>query len=101
MSAGPFDLLFTAEADETRQELADSSSHQVTYKKVLKALRLIQANPRHPGLHTHKYRTVKGDDGSEVWQSYVENKTPGAWRIWWQYGPEHGQITILAMLPHP
>lgn len=101
MSDAAFVLHFTPEADETRLELKKSKAHAVTYKKVLKTLKLISRDPRYPGLHTHKYRTVKGDDGSEVWQSYVENKTPGAWRIWWQYGPESGEITILSLMPHP
>jgi len=40
----------------------------------------------------------------KVWDSYVENKTPGAWRIFWHYGPDEADqkvITILAITPHP
>ncbi len=101
MTAGPFVLRFTPEAAETHNELKNSPSHAVKYKKVLKTLRLLSENPRHPGLHTHKYRTISGSDGKDVWQSYVENRTPGAWRIWWQYGPGNGEITVVSMLDHP
>jgi len=39
--------------------------------------------------------------------SYVENRTPGAWRIYWMYGPneirddvEIAVITVLMIGPH-
>ncbi len=37
----------------------------------------------------------------KVWQSYLENHTPAAGRISWAYGPGKGEITILAVEPHP
>lgn len=40
-------------------------------------------------------------DGEEVWESYVENKTPGAWRLWWVYGPGADTLTIVIVGPHP
>jgi hypothetical protein len=33
--------------------------------------------------------------------AYAGNKTPAAWRIFWHYGPDQKQITILAITPHP
>ena len=39
--------------------------------------------------------------GVKVWQSYLENRTPAAGRIFWAYGPGKGEITILAVEPHP
>jgi hypothetical protein len=67
-------------------------------QKVEKALRLLQDDPRHPGLHTHRYANLDGDD---VLQSYVENRTPGAWRVWWHYGPNSDEISIIQLGPHP
>jgi hypothetical protein len=37
----------------------------------------------------------------EVFEAYAENKTPAAWRIFWYYGPDRKQITILTITPHP
>ena len=37
----------------------------------------------------------------EIFEAYAENKTPAAWRIFWYYGPNKKQITILAITPHP
>ena len=31
----------------------------------------------------------------------VENRTPGAWRLWWCYGPEADTITLVTVGPHP
>ncbi|MGQ0717546.1 MAG: hypothetical protein ACT4NP_09575 [Pseudonocardiales bacterium] len=45
---------------------------------------------------------------AKVWDSYVENRTPGAWRIWRMYGPDEirdnqtvAVITVLGIGPHP
>jgi hypothetical protein len=46
------------------------------------------ANQRHPSLHSHPYESFPVDRNVKVWDSYVENNTPGAWRIFWRYGPE-------------
>lgn len=93
-------LLFTPEAKATLTDLK-AAQYAAKYKKVLKALGQLEQNPRHPGLNSHKYQSIKGADGSDVWESYVENRTPGAWRIFWQYGAEADTIVILAVGPHP
>lgn len=71
------------------------------FKAVRKALGLLESNPRHPGLKTHKFSSIKGPGGAEVFEAYAENRTPAAWRIFWHYGPDPKQITILAITPHP
>ncbi len=68
---------------------------------VLKTLGLLQSNPRHPGLHTHKYDRFTGPNGEDVFAAYVENRTPAAYRLFFCYGPERGQITVLAITQHP
>lgn len=93
-------LLFTPEAKGVLADLAASPQHAVKLKKVRKALALLEQNPRHPGLNSHKYQSIKGVDGSDLWESYVENRTPGAWRIFWQWGTE-GTLIVIAIGPHP
>ena len=51
------------------------------FKKVKKTLGLLSMNPKHPGLNVHKYESLEGDNGQTIWECYVENKTSGAWRI--------------------
>ena len=39
--------------------------------------------------------------GMKVWQSYLENKTSKARRMYWVYGPDQKDITIIGLEPHP
>jgi hypothetical protein len=61
----------------------------------------LSANPRHPGLKTHEIDDLSRKCGIKVWQSYLENRTSGAQRMFWAYGPGKQQITILAVERHP
>jgi hypothetical protein len=96
-----FKLRFTAEAASVLEDLAAKKQYETKLKKVRKTLGRLQTDPRHPGLHSHKYSSVKGANNEDVWDSYVENNTPGAWRIFWHYGPDADFITIITIGPHP
>lgn len=95
-----FALRFTNEARDVLASLT-APQYATKLKKVRKALAQLQQDPKYPGLNSHKYSSIKGTSGDEVWDSYVENHTPGAWRIFWHYGPDAGQITVLTIGPHP
>lgn len=97
-----FELLFTERAAAHLDALlvADASLAK-RRKAVRKALGLLETNPRHPGLSTRKFSSIKGPGGADVLEAYAENQTPAAWRIFWHYGPDKKQITILAITPHP
>ena len=71
------------------------------HKKIGKALYLLSQNPRHPGLESHEIASLSKRYGMKVWQSYLENRTPAAGRIFWVYGPSQGEITIIGIEPHP
>ena len=93
-------LIFTEEAKTNLIELKKQAQIK-KLKKIKLTLDKLQENPRHPGLHTHKYKSFKGNNGEDIFQSYVENKTPGAFRMFWHYGPDKENITIVAITPHP
>ena len=78
-----------------------SGSEEKLYKKIGKALVLLSNDPRHPGLNSHEISSLTARYEQKVWESYLENKTPAAGRIFWTYGPGQGEITILAVEPHP
>ncbi len=102
MSAPPYVLVYSNEAEAILDDLRSKAHFAGKLKKVRKALRLLeQVGPSHPGLATHQYQSVKGPDGAAVWESYVENRTPSAWRMWWIYGPAPDTITIVTIGPHP
>jgi len=73
------------------------------FKQVHKCVTHLLTNPRHPGLQTHEYHSLEHpyDKGGKVFEAYVQNRTPGAYRLFWCYGPDKQQITILAITPHP
>ena len=90
---------------ENRQKLktAKASKQEGLFKQVVKCVELLQANPRHPGLNTHEYNSIENpyDPDTKVFEAYVQNRTPGAYRIFWCYGPQKNEITIIAITPHP
>ena len=96
-----FELLYTEEADKQLTELENNKSLKRKLNAVRKALGYLELNPRHPALNTHKYKSLKGLLGEEIFEAYAENQTPTAYRIFWHYGPNKEQITILSITPHP
>lgn len=96
-----FKLLFNDDAKKQFQHLESSKGKQIVFKAVCKTLALMETNIRHPSLNTHKYSTLHGPKGEDVFESYAQNKTPGAYRVFWYYGPKKGEITIVAIIPHP
>ncbi len=105
-----FELLFQPVAEDTllylrekAKKSAPSSRHFGLYKQIHEALLLVQANPKHPGLRTHEYSSLENPfhPNEKVFEAYAQNNTPGAYRVFWCYGPNKRQITIIAITPHP
>ncbi len=96
-----FELIFTNVAKSQYENLKGDYSQIKRFKAVRKALAFLESNPRHSSLHTHKFHTKYGENGEEVFEAYAENHTPCAYRIFWHYGPNKNQITILSITPHP
>ena len=80
---------------------AATKEEDMLYNLMGKAMRRISLNPRHPGLQTHEIKPLSDRYGMKVWQSYLENNTTKAGRIYWIYGPAQGDITIIGLEPHP
>jgi len=96
-----FVLTYTQTAEKHLKELIQTKSKKSILNAVVKSLKLMSVNLRHPSLRTHKFSAIKGPEGEDVFESYAQNNTPGAYRIFWHYGPEKGMITILNITPHP
>lgn len=41
------------------------------------------------------------DPRTKDFEAYVQNRKPGAYCIFWCYGPKKNEITIIANMPHP
>jgi len=96
-----FEILIADNARENLNIIKTDKGLMKRHKAVAKAIRFLSENPRHPGLSTHEFTTLKGPKGEKVFEAYAEQKTPAAYRIFWYYGPGENQITIIAITPHP
>ena len=96
-----FDIFLTDEAGEQLNRIKNDKGLSKRYKAVKKAIQFLSQNPRHPGLQTHEFTSLKGPKGEKVFEAYAEQATPAAYRIFWFYGPKENQITIIAITPHP
>jgi len=96
-----FFLSFTPTAEASLRELKKSRYLQEHFKAVSKALKFLQENPRHPGLATHEFYSFRGPAGEKVFEAYAEQDRSGAYRIFFFYGKQRGQIVITAITPHP
>jgi hypothetical protein len=98
-------LRFTDESAEQLKALAADPARRGVYKQVLRTLGLLELNIRHPGLNTHEYQSLEGIKGERVWEAYAQNQTPGAYRVFFHYGPDEGsgkkRIPIVAITSHP
>jgi hypothetical protein len=114
-----FELKWTEEANQQYKRLKEnaesslrsrqekgkkkSSKAEGLFKQIHKTIKLLAQNPRHPGLQTHEYLSLRHPYNPEekVFEAYAQHKTPGAYRVFWCYGPMKGQLTIIAIIPHP
>ena len=94
-------LKITTTARKVLGQLKDDPGKKKDYKAVKKAIVFLSENPRHPGLQTHIYYSIKGPSGEKVFEAYAQQNTPSAHRIFFYYGPNEKEITIFAIIPHP
>ena len=79
----------------------NSKRDEELYMKWGSALKKLSVDPMYPSLHTHEIEPLSRRYGMKVWQSYLENKTSKARRMYWVYGPDQKDITIIGIEPHP
>lgn len=114
-----FELVWTSEAEKIFRKLENSarkaeehrllkgktksSLHEGLFNQVVKTVKLLSNDPKHPGLNTHRYHSLEHpwSSNDKVFESYVQNNTPGAYRIFWCYGPNTKEITVVSITPHP
>ncbi|MEW6667894.1 MAG: hypothetical protein AB1512_22010 [Thermodesulfobacteriota bacterium] len=96
-----FEIFQTDEAKEQLRRLKTDRGLSKRYNAVKKAIGFLSENPRHKSLRTHEFTSLEGPKGEKVFEAYAEQSTPAAYRVFWYYGPEKNQITIIAITPHP
>jgi hypothetical protein len=78
-----------------------SEREEIVRKKWGQAMAHLSQDPRFPGLRTHEIGPLSKRYGRKVFQSYLENNNSRAMRMYWVYGPNNGEITIVGLEPHP
>jgi len=101
------ELRFSSEAARALKEL-ESASARAVLKQVRKTLALLETNLRHPSLQTHRFHSLHGPNGEDVFEAYAQNQTPSAYRVFFYYGPDRVEgkkrfpvLTVFAITPHP
>lgn len=78
-----------------------NKDEQLLFKKLGNALRKLSADSKYPSLKSHEIDALTNRYGMKVWESYLENNNSGAMRIFWLYGSDREDITIIGLEPHP
>lgn len=103
------ELRFTPTAGEQLDRIERDPALKSVYRQVRKTLGYLETNLRAKSLQTHEFESLTRRYGRKVFEAYVRQETPGAYRVFWHYGPdeigEKGEhipiITIVAIIPHP
>ena len=101
-------IKITPTADAQYTALENSPSNAALFEQVRKAIGYLEIGPHHPSLNTHEFTSLTGINGEKVFEAYAQNNAPGAYRIFWHYGPDEtgGKkrtpvMTIVAITRHP
>ena len=95
------EIFLTEQARNQLDRLKRDRGLEKRYQAVKKSIYFLPENPRHKRLKTHEFTSLKGPKGGKIFEAYAEQSTPAAHRIFWYYGPDKNQITIIAITPHP
>ncbi len=101
------ELRFTFVADKQLTVIENTPSLKGVLKQVRKTLRHLETNLQIKSLQTHECESLTRRYGIQVFEAYVQQNTPGAYRVFWHYGPdeidESGNripiVTVVALTP--
>jgi hypothetical protein len=104
-----YKLRFTPTADKQLAGIENNNSLEHISGQIHKTLGYLETNLRSKSLQTHEFESLTRRYGKKVFEAYVQQNSPAAYRIFWLYGPdeidEAGKripvITVLAITQHP
>ena len=96
-----FKLKFTEESKAQIKSLKLTPAARADYKATVKALKLLEQNPRHNSLISHPYHSREGPNREPIFESYAQAKRPSPYRVVWYYGSERRTIVVYDIVPHP
>ncbi len=74
---------FWAELAARKQQGGLNMGEEKFFRKLVKTLGYLSQNPRHSGLASHEIDSLTRKHGFKIFQSYLENHTPAAGRLFW------------------
>jgi len=103
------ELRFKPTADGQLAEIENTPALKGVLKRVRKILGYLETNLQAKSLQTHPHHLLTRRYNRKIFESYIQQNTPGAYRVFWHYGPDeidkNGEriaiITIVAIIPHP
>ncbi len=103
------ELRFTPTADEQLGLMENEPSLKGVLKQVRKTLGYLETDLHSRSLQTHEFEALTKRYGQKVFEAYAQQNTPGAYRVFWHYGPDEKDkageriaiITVVAITPHP
>jgi len=103
------ELRFTPSADAELQRIKRDPSLKGVLKQVNKTLGYLETNLTSKSLQTHEFKSLTRRYGKKVFEAYIQQDTPGAYRVFWNFGPDEKDskgkrvpiISIVAITPHP
>jgi hypothetical protein len=96
-----FKITITPEFKQQLSIIEKDPAHTSLEFQVKAAITKLAHDPKYKGLNSHKFSSLNEKYNCEVWESYIQNNTPGAWRLFWRYGEGKNEITLLLVTPHP
>src|SRR3989338_214831 len=96
-----FEVFLTDHAKDQLNHLRRNRGLDKRYKAVRETIQNLARNPRHPSLQTREFTSLHGPGQEKVFEAYAEQSTPAAYRIFWYYGPQRNQITVISIESHP
>ena len=102
-------LRFRPRAAEELHNLETNPAMSGVLKQVRKTLGYLETNLKHKPLQTHEFESLTKLYGIKTFEAYAQQKTPVAYRVFWQYGPDETDekgnripiLTIVGITSHP
>jgi len=102
-------LRFTPIANEQLSRMENNRALKGILEQVRKTLGYLETGLRSKSLQTNEFESLTKRYGHKVFEAYVQQNTPVAYRVFWHYGPDKTDenskriaiITIIAITPYP
>jgi hypothetical protein len=104
-----YKLRFTFTADRQLAGIENDHALEGVFKQIRKTLGYLETSLRVKSLQTHEFESLTRRYGHKVFEAYIQQNAPSAYRIFWHYGPDETDkkgkriavITIVAITSHP